>query len=426
MKLLNKSVFFLSVSILIILSLWATIFYFNMLREIKESVDEGMENYKRQIIQMAMRDSALLTKSNFSEGFFSITEIGQEKALAIKDRYVDTLMYMQDSDDEKPEPEPTRMLTTAFEKNGHYYELSIITSMVEEDDLITELLLETIWLYAILVVSMTVISNFVLQRLWKPFYLFLDQLRDYRLGSKKIPAAQTRTREFIDLQLAVKALLQHSTEAYEQQKEFIGNAAHELQTPLAIMISKLELLVEDANLKPNQAQNIAETMNIVERLVRLNKSLLLFTKIENKQFPDEQTLVLNSVVRQIVEEFEDIAAFRNVKISVSETARLSVQMDSSLADVLVSNLLRNALVHNVQGGVVDVFISAEELTFINTGRDTPLDEHKVFTRFYKSETDQNSTGLGLAIAKAISDLYGFSLSYRFANAKHRFEVHTRR
>src|SRR5699024_8103034 len=120
---------------------------------------------------------------------------------------------------------------------------------------------------------------------WKPFYGLLHKLQSYRLGSgEKLPEVKTNTREFKDLQNAVGTLLSHNIQVYEQQKEYIGNASHELQTPLAIAINKLELLIEEGDLEQDQAENIGETMAIIERLIRLNKSLLLLSKIENRQF----------------------------------------------------------------------------------------------------------------------------------------------
>ena len=160
---------------------------------------------------------------------------------------------------------PCECLSTAFESYGRYYELTIVNSMVEEDDLIEELLRKAVWLYVILIAAIIIINNVVLQRLWKPFYDFLEQLKGYRLGSSKnLPEAKTKIKEFTDLQFAVKKLLQHSIETYQQQKQFIGNASHELQTPLAIIINKLELLIEKGNLTDSQAESIAEVMNIVE------------------------------------------------------------------------------------------------------------------------------------------------------------------
>lgn len=423
MKLLNQSIKYLSISILFIISLWAVIFYFNMLDEIKESVDEGLENYKRQIIFKAQKDTLILNKHNFDESFYSINEISKEHALSIKDYFVDTLMYMQDSDDDELELEPARMLITAFEKNDHFYELHIINSMVEEDDLINELLMDVVWLYIVLLASIIFINNFVLQRLWKPFYNFLNQLKNYRLGvSNNLPEVETKTKEFIDLQSAINTLLKHNIKTYEQQKQFIGNASHELQTPLAIATNKLELLIEKGDLKNTQAESIAEVMNIIERLVKLNKSLLLLTKIENKQFLDNQIVSINNVIKQTINDLEEIAEFKNVKISVEEISELPIKMDVSLANIIISNLIKNAIFHTNSNGVVLVYITQNIVKISNTGENESLNVNDIFTRFYKSTTHTTGTGLGLAIVKAICALYGFSISYHFEKNNHCFEL----
>jgi two-component system sensor histidine kinase QseC len=231
MKLLNKSLIYLSVSLFFIIGVWSVVFYFNLLSEIKESVDEGLDNYKRQIVATAHKDPSILAKNNFDEGFFVIREITQNEAFDIRDTYLDTSVMMQDADDDEPELEPVRMLITAFENNGKYYELRIINSMVEEDDLVEELFGEALVLYFVLMTLIILINNLVLKRLWQPFYTFLNQLKSYRIG-KSFPQVNTKTQEFNDLQKAVTILLQHNVETFEQQKQFIGNASHELQTPL--------------------------------------------------------------------------------------------------------------------------------------------------------------------------------------------------
>ena len=425
MKLLNKSLIHLSIWLFVIIGLWSVFFYFNMLNEIKESIDEGLDNYKRQIIYNIEKDPSLLNKNNFDEGFFALREIPKSKSLTDIDTYTDTLMYMQDADDKELELEPVRMLGTAFENHGRFYELKIINSMVEEDDLVKELFREALGLYLLLIAAIIFINRFILKRLWKPFYLFLNQLKNYRVGkSSDLPEAKTNTQEFTDLQKAVTILLQHNIETYEQQKQFIGNASHELQTPLAIATNKLELLIEKGDLSTEQAGNIAEIMNIIERLVRLNKSLLLLTKIENKQFLDNQTVSLNTVIQQSITDLEEMAVFKKIEISVYDTGDLSVVSDSSLAQIVVSNLLRNAIFHNVENGNVDIYVSEKSLKIINTGIEKPIDTQQLFSRFYKSETHTNGSGLGLAIVKAICDLYGFSLLYTYQGNKHIFELKT--
>ncbi|AZA73086.1 sensor histidine kinase [Chryseobacterium indoltheticum] len=423
MKLLNKSILHLMTYLLLIVSLWSVIFYFNMLDEIKGSVDEELENYKRQIVFKAEKDPTILQQKTFDEGFFSVNKISKEKALSFKDTYEDTEIYAQDADDEAPELEPVRILTTVFEQNGSFYQLKIFNNMVEEDDLVKELLWDAAGLYVLLIFSILVINNWVLQRLWKPFYELLNELKNYRLGiSKSFPQVETKTKEFSDLQDAVTTLLQYSEKSYEQQKEFIGNASHELQTPLAIAIGKLELLIEKENFTENQAAKIAEIMEIIERLVRLNKSLLLLTKIENKQFFDNQEIKVNDIVEKNIEDLQDIAEFKEVEISFSENSELLVKADAVLINIIVSNLLRNAIFHNIKSGKVEVQINAKKLIVKNTGIENSLHPEKIFTRFQKSEHHQSGSGLGLAIVQAIAELYDFSVSYDFKNGMHEFTV----
>lgn len=423
MKLLNKSILHLMGYLLLIVSFWSVIFYFNMLDEIKDSVDEELENYKRQIVFKAEKDPTILQQKTFDEGFFSVNPISKKEALNFKDTYEDTEIYAQDADDEAPELEPVRILTTVFEQNGNFYELKIFNNMVEEDDLVKELLWDAAGLYVLLIFSILILNNLVLQRLWKPFYELLHELKNYRLGiSKSFPKVETKTKEFSDLQDAVTTLLQYSEKSYEQQKEFIGNASHELQTPLAIAINKLELLIEKENFTENQAEKIAEIMEIIERLVRLNKSLLLLTKIENKQFFDNQEIKVNDIVRKNIDDLQDIAEFKQVEIHFTENNELSVNADGALMNIVVSNLLRNAIFHNVKEGKVEVIIDSKKLSVLNTGADKSLNQEKIFTRFQKSEEHQSGSGLGLAIVKAIAELYDFSVSYNFKNGMHEFSV----
>lgn len=420
MKLLNKSLQYLSISIFLIVTIWSIIFYVNMLDEIHDSIDDGLENYKFLIIQKADDDSTVLKKNYFDESNYAIRKISEPIALAMKDRYVDTLMYMQDEDD----LEPVRILTTAFENHGHFYELKIINSMVEEDDLIEDLFWSVFWLYFILVASIIIINNIVLRKLWKPFYNFLSQVTSFRLGrSKELPDITTDVKEFNSLKNAVNTLLQHSLETYEQQKQFIENASHELQTPLAVATNKLELLLEKGSIEASEAESLAQILAIIERLVRLNKSLLLLTKIENKQFFDRQSISINRIVQQTVQDLEEFAEFKGVKIVVNEISDLNVQMDVALANIIVANLTKNAIFHNVPNGVVTIDISANAIEISNTGNAEALDAEKIFSRFYKSmDKESMGTGLGLAIVKAICGMYDFDVAYRFENDKHCFNV----
>lgn len=423
MRLANQTLKYLSVSVLLVIALWSTVFYLFMLDVIHDNIDEELENQKRLIIQELSSNPTVAPDLEFGINNYKVRQISEEQALKMQNVYKDTMLYMQDDDDPEPELEPVRMLTTAFEHQGHYYELSIINSMIEESDLIKNLFYSVVILFVLLVISIVSINKVVIERLWGPLYTFLDQLTRFRLGkTKEKPAMDTQIQEFKDLQLAVATLIRHNEESYEQQKQFIGNASHELQTPLAIMINKLEIMAETEGLNQEQSETVAAVLATAERLVRLNKSLLLLSKIENKQFLHNEDLSFNTLVLNIVAEFETIAEFKQVKINVVQEDQLGVQMDGALANIVVSNLLRNALFHNKLGGVVNIHITNKGLTVSNTSIHAALDANLVFSRFYKSDAASKGTGLGLAIVQAICHLYGFVILYQYDNNQHSFQV----
>lgn len=422
MKLLNKSLRYLLISLFFIIGIWSAIFYFRLLNEIKGSVDEGLENYKRQIVYLAQKDTNILRQHSFEEGFYAIKEIDSNYAFSFKDIYVDTLMYMQDNDDENLELEPVRQLTTAFERDGKYYKLTIINSMVEEDDLIQDLIWEAVGLYLVLILSIAFINNFVLQKLWKPFYILLDKLKKFQLGKSEIPEVPTNVKEFEDLQIALKSLLINSNQTLEKQKEFIGNASHELQTPLAIAIHKLELILEKNKLDNEQAEQIAEVLSIIERSTRLNKSLLLLTKIENKQFINNEDLILNETFKQCLDEYEELLEYKKIQVELIENSELKLNIDPALAQIIASNLIKNAVVHNVKNGILKIEFKDNLLIVSNSGRKEALDGTKIFDRFQKSNQEQGGSGLGLAILRAICNIYGYKVSYNFKNDLHNFEI----
>ena len=418
MRLLNQSLIYLSVPLLLIVSIWSVIFYINMLDEISDSIDDGLDNSKLLIIQRAASDSTILQKNNFNESNYAIQEITKTSAITIRDIYTDTTLYMQDEHDR----EPVRMLSTAFELKGKFYRLQVISSMVEEDDLIEDLFWSVVWLYLVMLTAMLFINKIALQKLWKPFYEILQQLKTFRLDSnEKAPGIKTNIKEFKALKTAVNTLTRHSIETYTHQKQFTENAAHELQTPLAIAAGKLELLLEKDDIKDTHAADIAQVLQIIERLARLNKSLLLLTKIENKQYTANQTISINKTVHQCINDLEDFIAYKNVNISFRETAQAEVEMDMALASILISNLIKNAVFHNTPNGLITIDVTQKIFTISNTGNEKALDPEKIFNRFYKHSTEQTSTGLGLAVVKAICTLYGFGLSYHYNNT-HCFEI----
>lgn len=415
MNLLNYTLKYLSIALLLVISIWAVLFYLNMIDEVQDSLDDGLENSKMLVIQRVEKDSGIITRSGFSEHNYEIKEIGEKHGLKFKDRYRDTMMYTLNEKD----LEPFRMLTTVFNQDNRYYEMKVVASTVEEDDLVRSLLYSLIWLYAAIIISFFVINHLLLRKIWTPFYQLLRRLKSFRLDKDQgIETTMTNVTEFKELNEAVNGLVEQSVNTYGSQKQFIENAAHELQTPLAISLNRLELLAENEGLTDQHLESIGQVIGTLQRLTRLNKSLLLLSKIENKQYGELALLSINNLVRSMISEYEDFAEMKAIRIHLEEEGQAELAMNKDLAAVLVSNLLKNAITHNVNGGTVKVLITEHILMISNTGAPASLDQEKIFKRFQKNSREQSSTGLGLAIVKAITDLYGFRLKYSYTDQHH--------
>lgn len=419
MKLLNRSLIHLSLVFLFIIGVWSVVFYFNLKDEIRDSIDDGLDNNRLLILQKVKTDSSLLFQNEFGGNNFEINRVSKQIAFTFKDVYKDTLMYRQNEDD----LEPVRVLHSAFEHQDKYYQLTVISSLVEEDDLIEDSFWSVVWLFIILITSIVIVNNVVLRKIWNPFYDILTRLKTYRLDKDEIPInVATKTKEFIQLQDASNALIYHSKEAYTSQKQFTENASHELQTPIAIIISKLELLLESENLNEKEAKTIAQVINIADRLKKLNSSLLLLAKIENKQFSEQKSVSINEIAKEFLLHYQELVDFKNIDFKVFETDALHVQVNPSLAEILISNLIKNSIFHNKKDGKITIRITEQEFIIHNTGRATALDPKTIFNRFEKGSMKNQSTGLGLAICNAICTSYGISITYQFAENDHCFTV----
>ncbi|MFV0572369.1 MAG: histidine kinase dimerization/phospho-acceptor domain-containing protein [Xanthomarina gelatinilytica] len=419
MKLLNQSLIYMALTFFVIIGVWSVIFYINLKDEIRDSIDDGLDNNKLLIIQKVKTDSTLLLQREFGGNNFEIHPVSKEKALAITDVFQDTLMYRQNEDD----LEPVRILHSAFQYNNQYYRLKVISSLVEEDDLIEDSFWGVVSLFLILVSSIIILNNVILKRVWNPFYDILNRLKAYRLDKNGATLeVRTNTKEFTELQNASNALIAHAKEAYLSQKQFTENASHELQTPLAIIRNKLELLLESENLNQTDAQSIVEVIQMAERLTLLNKSLLLLAKIDNKQFPNETDVALETVSNTILENFQDFSDFKAIQITKQINSNVTIFMDPALADTLISNLIKNAIFHNKTGGRVHLELSPTHFRICNSGSQLSLNAQSIFNRFEKDASKTKSSGLGLAICKAICKLYNFDIRYTFENNLHCFLV----
>ncbi len=419
MKLLNRSLLYLSATFLIIIGVWSVIFYFNLKNEIRDSIDDGLDNNRILIIKKLEQDTSLLSQNEFGGNNFEIHQTSKQIALEFKDIYKDTLMYRINEDD----LEPVRILHSAFKHKNTYYHLKVISSLVEEDDLIEDSFWSVVWLFIILIATIFIINNVILRKVWNPFYDILNLLKAYRLDKNEdLINVKTKTKEFIELQNASNTLIKHSKDVFSSQKQFTENASHELQTPLAIITNKLELLLESEDLTTADAQTIAGVIDSTQKLTQLNKSLLLLAKIENKQFANTTVLSVNDTAKEFISNFQDFITFKEITIEFVEKAILTVNIDASLLEILITNLIKNAVFHNSNKGKITLVFSEETFSIYNTGSSTALNTKTIFNRFQKEASSIKSTGIGLAVCKAICKLYTTPITYSFIKNQHCFTI----
>ena len=420
MKLLNYTTTYFSVILLVLISIWAVVFYYAMFEEIYDSIDDGLENRKMMLIARANRELDLKEKPQLDDYLYTIEKVDYNDYRGFKDIYRDTLMYMINEKDY----EPVRTLESIFRLNDDYYKIKVVTSMVEEDDQIHNLLKYTIILYAVLVLSILILNNIFLRKVWKPFYNVLAQLKTFSLEKNQpIKFTPTKIEEFTLLNKSIEKLLLNTKNSYEGQKQFIENASHELQTPLAIAINKLEILFEDTNLTWQQAEQLQQALENMERLKTLNRSLLLISKIENKQFQEKEDLEINPLIKEIISQFSEMAEFRNINLLFSSEENVTLHINPDLAYILLSNLIKNAIYHGSSETKIAIELSKARFTISNYSKTDSLEHLPLFERFQKFTTNTNSTGLGLSISKSIAESYGFSLNYFYKNSQHIFTIY---
>ncbi|KGE13549.1 sensor histidine kinase [Sphingobacterium deserti] len=417
----NYTLRYLSITFFVIISVWAACFYAYILDEVYDNVDDGLKNQKIEILREVYKYPELLETTDFGIAQFRILPVTDSLSFFEDNRLSSVFFYMPYDD----EQEPYRLLRTGFyAADRKPYHLEIRTSTVEEDDLIYDLTSALLVLYLVLVLGMYLIHESVLRKAWKPFHTILDNLKHYRFGKKEnLQPVHTNISEFNNLEDEIQRMWKRNEDVFMEQKRFIENAAHELQTPLAITINKLELLMEDETLSGGQLTQLEDSKLSLRRLVNLNKALLMLSRIENRQYAEVEIINFNTLTQGLLEDLSDLIAFKNIRVECVEQGVFEARVNNGLAVVLISNLLRNAIRHNYEGGTISIVFQSQRLSVANTGSLQPLDSNKVFRRFYKGTQDTRSNGLGLAIVKSIADGYAsLDVDYQFSAEKHIFTI----
>lgn len=319
------------------------------------------------------------------------------------------------------EYESGRGLISSVMVGDKFYKILIVESKVETEDLIRLIFTITIAVILFLLLVLLVTNRFILNRLWKPFYNIMKELRLFNIAdTREIPKLETDIDEFEELNTVVVDMASKAKHDYKDLKIFTENASHELMTPIAVINSKLDTLIQTENFSERQSKLLSDLYSAVSRLNRLNQSLLLLVKIENRLLHERQQINLQELAEEMIMQFEEIFQDKELKVSYTLNDK-EIYASHYLTDVLLSNLISNAIRHNYKGGEVVINLTGDSLVVQNTASTAELSEEQIFARFHKSSGSEGS-GLGLTISKQICENFGFSLKYSFEGVYHTFTV----
>jgi signal transduction histidine kinase len=403
------------------MAVWGVLFYYAIIDEVVDETDDTLENYGEILMESALHDPSILETEGSLMSFYKFTPISEEEGRHYRQVFYDATVYIELED----EDEPVRVMCTAFRMpDGQYYELKLMISILERDDMVEAMLWYLGALFLLFLICTSIGIQLVLKGVFRPLHRLLDWLHCIQPG-KEVPPLDnpTKIREFRQLSDAALDMGNRSYKAYEEQKQFIENASHELQTPLAIVRGKVELLAESEGMTEQQMEQLDEIYATLGRAVKLNKSLLLLSRIENGQYTEMEDVSVDEILDELLPDLMDIYEHKQVRlIRKREEQPFIIRCNHSLAQILVSNLVKNSLLHNREEGELQVLTTPTSLVIKNTG-DVPLDGEKLFRRFYHGmDGKKDSTGLGLAIARSIALSSSLKLTYEWQDGMHTFRL----
>lgn len=306
--------------------------------------------------------------------------------------------------------------------NKQPYHLTVETNVEEADETFFVIALVTFLFFSILVAGFIVLNRRIAKKIWQPFQNTLKKVKLFDLlTDKNIEFEKSEIEEFQELNSELSKLIERNILIFNQQKVFIENASHELQTPLAVLKSKVEMLLQNRDLTEQQSELINSINIPLSRVTRINKNLLLLAKIENSQFSERENIDLTAVLNENLELLSDYIEAKGITIEKKHSNPTLVFSNKALLEILLNNLLINAIIHNTENGKIRIDCSENKLTVSNTGK-TELNNKTLFKRFTISSSETTNSGLGLAIVKEICIRYQWQIDYGFQNNFHSFSV----
>jgi len=416
MKLIHKTILYyllISFPLLIIAGFFS---YFLIKSELQDGTDESLLKDRSNAISLIhslhQPGNIVLSPDGLSD--IKIAENGKEGEV-----FSDTTIY----DKQEQEFVPYRILKCYYRSGNSNYIITVAKAAFEQEELMEGLLSAFVLIIVFLVAAFFIVNWLIAKTLWKPFHKTLSELSNYNINThSRHKFEPANTVEFNQLNITLGQMTEKIHSDFLQQKEFTENASHEMQTPLAIVKANLSLLMQSSNLKEEEMNQLQTIENTLKRLSALNKSLILLTKIENNQFHEKSVLSLREVIVKALDNYQDLIQAKDIALETDLISDFKTEMNPALADILISNLLQNAIRHNKKGGKISVSTTTRTFSISNSGEPLSISREELFVRFKKNDLSKDSLGLGLSIVKSILTHYHHTINYSYSNNQHTFTI----
>src|SRR5258706_9485577 len=400
------------VSFVIVLLIAGIGYYFLLHYVLTEQLDETLRVEQVEIQDFVRTNHSLPAATTYQDQKIEFKKVEKN----FPQRFSTLTLY--DPDDK--ENELSRQLVFPVQVNGQYFAALVTKSQEATEEMIGLILLITLGLIIILSILLFFANRFLVKRLWKPFQTTLSSIKNFDLNAPSaIKTEKTVIYEFNELNQSISMMTEKVVKDYLSLKHFTDHASHEMQTPLAVVNSKLDILIQDPALSEKNLQDLQVIYDAVDKMSKLSQSLLLLARIENNQFSEKQEVNLRETTENIIQELDEWSREKSLTLLNQITERKLI-MNRQLANTLIANLVINAIKHSSRQESILLWSDHNIFTISNPGIQS-LSEGRIFDRFWKSEYS-NGTGLGLAIAKQICDHYGFLLQYEFKERTHYFSI----
>ena len=421
MKLLTKTNSYTSIIAFLLFATGAFIIYKIVLNKLDKGVDEQLLSTKQEVISelkngVAPKDFL----ANIGQKIY-VREIYKQTQFVDKiEEYKQTIALGTDK-----ENETLRELTFQTTISNNSYEINISSSVTAGEKLGNYIILVVLIIFLFSIIVLYVLNRFVSASLFSPFYDTLSKIKTWNIKRNEIlQFKNTNIEEFNLLNDTVKDLTQQITSDYKRLKEFTENVSHEAQTPLSIISTKIELLMQEADsFTPKQGELLQQTYQATQRLYKLNQALILLSRIENKQFVEINKVNINDAIEEKLEVLEDFIEAKNISIEKDYKFNLTININEYLLSIMLNNLFINAIKYSPEeNGKIKIAIDENSFSVENKSFVDKIDKDFLFERFNKTSTS-GSLGVGLSLIKKIVDFYNWQITYRYKEGIHKFKIY---